>query len=156
MLKTLNDLLEALKPARSTAPPEAQAHALQLATAVLLVEVMRADAKGAFAEKPAVLGALREKFELADDELERLFELAEQRSIEAHDLHSFTARINTAFDERQKLRILEMLWQVAYADGHLDAHETHLMRRLADLLHLRQSDALIAKLRAERAGTPGT
>ncbi len=150
MLKTLKDLLEALKPAQPTAPPAAQAHALQLATAVLLVEVMRADPEGALAEKPAVLGALREKFELADDELERLFELAEQRSIEAHDLHSFTARINAAFAEPQKLRILEMLWQVAYADGRLDAHETHLMRRLADLLHIRQSDAIIAKLRGEK------
>jgi uncharacterized tellurite resistance protein B-like protein len=150
VLKTLNDLLEALKPARPTAPPEDQAHALQLATAVLLVEVMRADPKGALAEKPAVLGALREKFALAEDELARLFELAEQRSIEAHDLHSFTARINAAFAEPEKLRILEMLWQVAYADGHLDAHETHLMRRLADLLHVRHSDAVVAKLRGHR------
>jgi len=67
VLKTLNDLLEALKPARPTAPPAAQAHALQLATAVLLVEVMRADPQGELAEKPAVLGALREKFGLAED-----------------------------------------------------------------------------------------
>jgi uncharacterized tellurite resistance protein B-like protein len=150
VLKTLKDLLEALKPATPAASAAEQAHALQLATAVLLVEVMRADARDALAEKPAVLEALRTKFALADDELARLYEIAEKSSIEAHDLHSFTARINSAFDEPQKLRILEMLWQVAYADGHLDAHETHLMRRLADLLHVRQSDAVGAKLRAEK------
>jgi len=119
--------------------------------AVLLVEVMRADATGGLAEKPTVLRSLRDKFGLADDELDRLYELAERRSIEAHDLHSFTSRINAEFGEPQKVRMLEMLWQVAYADGHLDAHETHLMRRLADLLHVRQTDAIAAKLRAERS-----
>jgi uncharacterized tellurite resistance protein B-like protein len=150
VLKTLKDLFEAMKPPSPAASAAEQAHALRLATAVLLVEVMRADTRSALGEKPAVLEALRTKFGLAEDELARLYELAEQRSIEAHDLHSFTARINAAFDEPRKVRILEMLWQVAYADGHLDAHETHLMRRLADLLHVRQSDAIAAKLRAER------
>jgi len=150
VLRNLSDLFDALKPARSNAPPAAAQHALQLATAVLLVEVLRADAAGSELEKPVVLAALREKFSLDADELERLYELAEARSIEAHDLHSFTSRINATFDAGQKLQILRQLWQVAYADGRLDAHETHLMRRLADLLHVRQSEALGAKLRAGR------
>jgi uncharacterized tellurite resistance protein B-like protein len=150
VLRTISDLFDALKPARRDADPAEQEHALQLATAVLLVEVMRADAAHLDTEKPVVLAALREKFSLAEDELARLYELAEERSIEAHDLHSFTSRLNAAFDEPQRVRILEQLWRVAYADGHLDAHETHLMRRLADLLHVRQADAIAAKLRAER------
>lgn len=155
MLRTISDLFGALRPARHDASPAAQEHALQLATAVLLVEVLRADATQRELEKPAVLAALREKFTLAEDELARLYELAEQRSVEAHDLHSFTSRLNAAFDEPQRVRILELLWRVAYADGHLDAHETHLMRRLADLLHVRQADAIGARLRAERRTAPG-
>lgn len=155
MLRTINELLESLRPARRDAPPAAQEHALQLATAVLLVEVMRADATQHGLEKPAVLAALRDKFALAGDELARLYELAEQRSVEAHDLHSFTSRLNAAFDEPQRVRILELLWRVAYADGHLDAHENHLMRRLADLLHVRKADAIGAKLRAERPAGGG-
>ena len=150
MLRTLTDLFDALKPARRDADPAAQEHALQLATAVLLVEVMRADTELRDTEKPVVLAALREKFALADDELARLYELAEARSIEAHDLHSFTARLNAAFDEPQRVRMLELLWRVAWADGHVDAHEDHLLRRLADLLHVRRADAIGAKLRAER------
>ncbi len=153
MLRNLTDLFDALKPPGPKAAPGLEQHALQLATAVLLVEVMRADAAGVDLEKPVVLAALREKFSLGADELERLYELAEARSIEAHDLHSFTSRINSAFDEPQKLQILRQLWQVAYADGRVDAHETHLMRRLADLLHVRQADAIGAKLRAERDAT---
>lgn len=150
MLRNIADLFDALKPAPRDASPAVQEHALQLATAVLLVEVMRADTEHRDTEKPAVLAALRERFELAEDELAQLFELAEQRSIEAHDLHSFTSRLNAAFDEPQRVRILELLWRVAWADGHVDAHEHHLLRRLADLLHVRQADALGAKLRAER------
>jgi len=150
VLRTIADLFDALKPARRDADPATQEHALQLATAVLLVEVMRADAELRDTEKPAVLAALREKFALADDELARLYELAEARSIEAHDLHSFTARLNAAFDEPQRVRMLELLWRVAWADGHVDAHEDHLLRRLADLLHVRRADAIGAKLRAER------
>lgn len=148
MLRTINDLLDSFRtPHRDTSAEE---HSLQLATAVLLVEVMRADATQHGLEKPVVLAALRAKFTLVEDELARLYELAEQRSVEAHDLHSFTSRLNAAFDEPQRVRILEQLWRVAYADGHLDAHENHLMRRLADLLHVRQADAIGAKLRAER------
>lgn len=150
MLRTIADLFAALKPARRDADPAEQEHALQLATAVLLVEVMRADTEHRDTEKPVVLAALREKFALAEDELARLYELAEARSIEAHDLHSFTARLNAAFDEPQRVRMLELLWRVAWADGHVDAHENHLMRRLADLLHVRRADAIGAKLRAER------
>ncbi len=148
MLRTLNDLLNALKPPGPASTPEAEAHALQLATAVLLVEVMRADRANAATEKAAVLQALRARFTLTADELARLFELAEQESIDAYDLHSFTSRINVAFDEGQKLRILEQLWRVAYADGRLDDHEAHLLRRIADLLNVRQRDAIGAKLRA--------
>jgi uncharacterized tellurite resistance protein B-like protein len=47
--------------------------------------------------------------------------------------------------------VFELLWTVAYADGHADAHEAHLLRRIADLLHIRHGDAIAAKLRAERA-----
>ena len=150
MLRTLSDLFDALKAPRRDADPATREHTLQLATAVLLVEVMRADTEHRDTEKPVVLAALREKFALAEDELARLYELAEARSIEAHDLHSFTARLNAAFDEPQRVRMLELLWRVAWADGHVDAHENHLMRRLADLLHVRRADAIGAKLRAER------
>ena len=150
MLRTLSDLFDALKAPRRDADPATREHTLQLATAVLLVEVMRADGKVGDAEKPTVLAALRERFTLADDELQRLLELAELRSVEAHDLHSFTSQLTAAFDEPQRVQILERLWRVAWADGHVDAHENHLLRRLADLLHVRQADAVGAKLRAER------
>jgi uncharacterized tellurite resistance protein B-like protein len=155
MLRALERLMKGLFPPDPAGDPAAGEHALQLATAVLLIEVMRADPKPGDAEKPAVLRALREKFALDDAELANLYELAEQRSLGAHDLYTFTERLNAAFSESQRIRVFELLWSVAYADGHLDSHETHLMRRLADLLHVRHAAAIGAKLSAQqRAGAP--
>ena len=78
MLQTLKDLFATLQPPAPGSDGPAAEHALQLATAVMLVEVMRADATFEPSERAAVLAALRDKFDLADDEAQRLAELAEQ------------------------------------------------------------------------------
>lgn len=158
MLRTLNDLFRTLFDTPPRDEPATQ-HTLQLATAVLLVEVMRSDAHSGPREREAVLEALRKKFALADDEVERLFELAQTEAKDATDFHQFTSRINKGFTAGQKLRIVEFLWQVALADGRLDHHENHLMRRLGDLLHIPHADYVAAKQRAreqiEHRETPG-
>lgn len=145
MLKTLRDLFDSLRPAATPAEDE---HALRLATAVLLVEVMRADASFREGEREAVLAALREKFALADDEAARLAELAEAAARQASDLWSFTSVVDERFDMPRKLRIVELMWRVAYADGHLAEHERHVMWRIADLLHVPQGAYVNARLRA--------
>src|SRR3954468_18060719 len=116
----------------------------------MLVEVMRAEASIEPAARAAVQAGLREKFALTDDESARLAELAEATPRDATDLFSFTSRINDSFDMAQKLRMIELMWSVAYADGHLSAHERHVMWRIADLLHVPQGAYVNARLRAER------
>ncbi|HJV28589.1 MAG TPA: TerB family tellurite resistance protein [Aromatoleum sp.] len=150
MLRTLNELFRSL----FDASPEDEAsseHLLRLATAVLLVEVMRSDSQVLAEEREAVLEALRDKFALNDDEVARLFELAQTEANEATDLHRFTSRINKGFSAEQKLRVIELLWRVALADDHLSAHENHLMRRLGDLLYIPHADYIAAKQRARDA-----
>jgi uncharacterized tellurite resistance protein B-like protein len=151
MLKSLKDLFDNLLAPASGAAPRADEHALQLATAVMLVEVMRADATFDARERDVVLQALREKFSLADDEATRLAELAEQTARTATDLFTYTSRIDEHFDMPQKIRMVELMWGVAYADGHLSEHERHVMWRIADLLHVPQGAYVHARLRAEQA-----
>ena len=151
MLRTLKDLFDSLVPPPSAAPTAVDAHGLQLAAAVLLVEVMRADTEMDDAERGAVMRALHAKFALAGDEAARLVELAEATARGAHDLHSFTSRINDAFGIEQKIRMVEAMWQVAYADGHLGAHEKHTLWRVADLLHVPHGAYVHAKMRAKAA-----
>lgn len=152
MFANLKDLFNALSagPSRTATPPGAE-HALQLAAAVLLVEVMRADADYAPAERTAVVQALSDKFPLGEDEIARLLELAEATSRDAPDLYSFTSRLNKGFSVEQKLRMVEYLWQVAYANGTLSHHENHLMRKLGDLLYIPRGDFIAAKQRGRAA-----
>ena len=149
MLKTLKDLFDSLLPPAPGAPPAASEHALQLATAVMLVEVMRADTTFHAGEREAVLAALRAKFSITDDEAARLAELAERTARDATDLFAFTSRINERFEMPQKIAMIEHMWRVAYADGHLSARERHTVWRISDLLHVPHGAYINAKLRAQ-------
>jgi uncharacterized tellurite resistance protein B-like protein len=129
--------------------------ALHLATAALLLEMMRMDNAIKDEERQAVMATLRQEFGLEGAQLETLVALAEAEARQAHDYYQFTSLINQACDHGRKVRIIEKLWHVAMVDGHLDAHELHLMRRLGDLLHVGHGDFVAAKQRARvSAGLP--
>lgn len=131
------------------------AQALQVATAALLLEMMRMDDRLDEAERTAIAATLREQFGLDAAQLDALVTLAEQEARQANDYYQFTSLINRSCDAGQKVRIVENLWRVAMADGHLSAHELHLMRKLADLLYVGHADYVAAKQRArEAAGLP--
>ena len=154
MLKSLKDLFDSLRPAPPGGDARASEHALQVATAVMLVEVMRADATFHAGEREAVHVALRERFALGADEAARLAELAEATAHQATDLYAFTSRIDERFDMAQKIHMIETMWRIAYADGHLSDHERHVMWRIADLLHVPQGAYVHARMRARDAATP--
>ncbi|MEW6705804.1 MAG: TerB family tellurite resistance protein [Pseudomonadota bacterium] len=155
MLRTLKDLFQSLAPPAPGTDAQSAEHLLQLATAVMLVEVMRADASLHPGEREAVLTALRDKFSLADDEAARLAELAEAAARDATDLYAFTSRIDECFEMPQKLRMIEHMWRVAYADGHLSEHERHVLWRVADLLHVPQGAYVHARMRAQQEQQQG-
>jgi uncharacterized tellurite resistance protein B-like protein len=152
MLRTLKDLFDSFT-APAEESPEVRDHALKLATAVLLVEVMRADPANDATERKTVITTLQQKFVLTDDELARLMELAELTASSASDYHQFTSRINDSFTHPQKIQMVENMWQVAYADAHLDAHENHLIGKIAALLYVTQGEYIGAKMRAKEAAS---
>ena len=120
--------------------------AVRLASAVLLVEIARADTEHSQAERDLLSRQLQDRFGLQSQEAEALLTVAEQTADRSISLHEHVTEINTALDYSQKQSVLRMLWQVAYADGQLHHHEEHLLRRIADLLHLPHSDFIRAKL----------
>jgi len=146
MLRALLDLFSPSGRPDSTTGP----HSLELATAVLLVEVMRADPAIGEAERLAVVQALRRKFTLDDAELERLLQLAHDTARSANDFFAFTSAVNDGLSHAEKVRIVEHMWEVAFADGHLDAHESHLISRVAGLLHVTHGEYIAAKLHARQ------
>jgi uncharacterized tellurite resistance protein B-like protein len=147
MLKALRTFFD-----QHLAAPEYETHAdaerrAQLAAAVLLVEVARSDQNFSDAERQAVLGSVQRKFHLSPAEARQLIQLAEAESRTAHDIYQFTSQIDATFPMDQKVRLLEELWRAAYSDAVLHEYEEHLIRRVADLLHLSHSQFIGAKLR---------
>lgn len=124
-------------------------HAYQLATAALLMEISRADREIDADERNAVVRAVQSAFELDSNETQTLVELAEEEAENATSLYEFTRLINDNFDHAQKQHVVEMLWRVAFADGHADEYEVHLIRRIADLIHVPHNGFIRAKLKAE-------
>jgi uncharacterized tellurite resistance protein B-like protein len=122
-------------------------HVLRLAVAALLLEVGESDYQDHPAERDAVMEAVKNHFDLEQAEADALIELAESERAGATDYFQFTSLINRTYDQEQKKRVIEILWKVAFADGELHKYEEHLIRRLAELLHLPHRDFIAAKHR---------
>src|SRR5690606_7877279 len=106
------------------------------ATAALLLELARSDFSESPEEGEAIRHLLERRFGLRDEALDSLIEDAQRRADTAVSLHEFTHRLNRELPEEDKLAIIEMLWRVSHADGRIDKHEEHLIRRVAGLLHV--------------------
>ncbi len=126
-------------------------HAIELATAALLVETVRLDGEITAAERTAALAAVRSKFGLDAEEAATLVRLAEEESRAATDCYQFTSLINRHLSAAQKDKVIELMWRVAYADADLTANEQHVVRKVADLLYVPHASYIAAKLRARDA-----
>ena len=141
MFRAFQRMFESTVVAAAHAPAaDDREHGYHVATAALLVEVMRADYEVRSEERDAVLRALEAAFDdLSPDETRELLERAEERADDATSLYEFTQHVNRQLDHEQKAHVVELLWRVAYADGDLDKYEEHLVRRIADLIHVPHS-----------------
>jgi uncharacterized tellurite resistance protein B-like protein len=151
----LRALVEFFERQVAPAPGGDDDHAIRLATAALLVETFRIDAEIHAPERDAALAAVRSKFGLPANEAETLIRLAEEEVRQATDYFQFTSLINRRFTPEQKVRVVEAMWRVAWADTELSAHERHLMRKITDLLHVPHGDAVAAQARARQAASDG-
>lgn len=123
----------------------ASEHDLKLVTSALMVELIRADFEENTHEKAMAISLLRKVFVLSAEETDELMKLAEETVDASTSLYEFTGVINRQFDDQQKLHIIELLWQVALADGHIDKYEDHLIRRVAELIYVPHSAFIRAK-----------
>lgn len=122
-------------------------HALQIATAALLLEMMRADSKISDGELKTVTEAMKSKFNLTDEETGSLLKLAEDEIWKSTGFYEFTSLINKGFSYEQKLKVIEHLWEVAFADADLDKYEEHMVRKIADLIYVEHKDFINTKLK---------
>ena len=123
---------------------------IRIAACALFLEMAGIDNEFADEERRRILTLLQEEFGLTEEhalELTREVATELQGSI---DLWRFTSLINDNYSDVEKTRVVEMLWRVVYADGHLDEHEDYLMHKLGKLLGLQHKQLIAAKLRVLR------
>ncbi len=120
-------------------------HRLQLASAALMVEMIHVDEQITAEEEKKLQQLLKQRFELDNTEIEALIDLAHNEKHEATDYYAFTSLLNEHYTQQQKIKLVEDLWQLAYADNELDKYEEHLLRRLAELLHVPHRDFIRTK-----------
>lgn len=131
------------------AQPEQNELSIEIACAVLLCEVMRADSAFTESEQQKVSQLLIKQFSLAEHEVSDILQQAVKLSENASDFYQFTSKLNQHYTLEQRIEIVTLLWQVAYADGELASIEEHIIRKIADLLHLRHSEYIATKVSAQ-------
>jgi len=130
--------------------------ALRLATAVLMVDVARADYVFEESEFDRVLQLIESHFRLTPEQSAELVNSAGSKADDMVSLYEFTQLLHKHLDDTEKARIISLLWQVAYADGRLDKYEDSLVLKISDLLYVSRGRVMRLKHDAQQsAGAAG-
>ncbi|MCG8370308.1 MAG: TerB family tellurite resistance protein [Proteobacteria bacterium] len=151
-------LIEQIGGALAAAPcdqtdPAYRETAIRKATAVLMIDVARADHAFDPGEFDRVLRLVEEHFDLAPEDAAALVNAADEEARGLTSLHDFTQLLHRHLDEREKARIVGLLWEIAYADGRLDMYEDSLVLKISDLLHV--SRGRVMRLKHDAAPPAG-
>lgn len=141
-------MLARLKAMLSGAAAPSADERIRVAAAALLVEAAMLDGSLGDAERARVETLLAERFGLDAEEAALLFAEGSRQAAQSVQLVAFTKVIKDHSDLPERVRMLEMLWEVAYADGHLHDYEANLVRRVAGLLYVPDQDSGAARKRA--------
>jgi uncharacterized tellurite resistance protein B-like protein len=126
----------------------------RLAAAALLVHVATTDSNFDAQERERLQTVLAERFDLGREQAARLIESAMAADFEAVDLYQFTSALNRACDEEERRRVVQMMFEVAYADGELSEFEDNVVWRAAELMHVpsRERVTIRRQVRGESGG----
>ena len=119
----------------------------QMAAAVLLISVAKADQVMDAREQSTMQQALQRSFGLDKAEIAALLVLAEEEAAASTSDYAFTRLINQDFNDAEKSGLVSEMWRVAYADGDLHKYEEHLIRKIAVLINVPHNEFIRTKLK---------
>jgi uncharacterized tellurite resistance protein B-like protein len=122
---------------------------IMVASCALLLEIAAIDGEFSADEQEVILSILKNDYKMSENEAASLIDTAQAQREGSIDLWRFTNLINQNYSEEERIRVIELVWKVIYADGRLDGHEDHLVHGIANLLRLSHSQLIEAKLRAK-------
>ncbi|MDJ0880267.1 MAG: TerB family tellurite resistance protein [Gammaproteobacteria bacterium] len=123
--------------------------AIDLATAILMIEVSRADFNHDPTEAEQIRQLLLDHLSLCEEEVDTLIKNAHREADNLVSLQHITRLMNEQMDQRGKVQVIELMWKVAYADGDKHHYEEHLLRQVAELLYVSHADFIQARHQAE-------
>lgn len=121
---------------------------LKIATTVLFLEMAYSDFELHEDEQQHIRQTLTDLYGLSTEEIEDLVDIAKDSRENRQDIWVFTNLLKDNFDRDQKIHIVEQLWQLIYADGHVDKYEDALIRKITNLLGLEHGEMIQAKMKA--------
>ena len=135
MLRSIGDFISELT-GGARHPASFEEIDFRLAAAALLVHVATTDNNFDEAERAKLREVLSQRFDLGAEDVDTLIESAVRADREAVDLYQFTSLLNRSFDEEERNKVVEMMFQVAYADGQLSEFEDNIVWRAAEQMHV--------------------
>lgn len=133
-------------------PPRFQGDDYRLAACALLVHTAVIDGAFSDAERKRLHALVMQRFHLDDESANALVAEAVEAERRSIDLYQFTARLNRTLDAAGRARIVEMMWQIVFADGDVTEFEDNLIWRAADLLHVSREERIALRGRVAEAG----
>jgi len=119
---------------------------LYVATCALLMEMAHIDGTFSKKEQETITELLKNEYNLSEDYIREITQTTERELENSHDLWTFTSLINENYPREEKIRIIELIWEIIYSDGKLNQYEDYLIHKLARLLNLQHSELIDAKL----------
>ncbi len=121
----------------------------RVATAALLIHAIAVDGDISPREREALRAALVHTYGLNRSEADDLIERARERDQEAVDLYGFTSVLKRRLDQDGRERVIEMMWEIVFADGKVHEFEDNVVWRVAELLGVSSRDRIRLRKRIE-------
>jgi len=126
------------------------AHDIRLAVCALFLEMANIDGEFSGSEREHVMALLKRQYDLPEEYALELVEASKNELEGSIDLWQFTNLVNQNYSREEKIQVIEMVWEIIYADGKLNQHEDYLVHKLAKLLRLAHKDLIDAKVKVSR------
>ena len=153
MLKKIKEYISDLGNESSEIPNKEQKdkEIINNACAALLIEIALADKVFNEEELISMQQTLNKVYKVDEKDIEELINESKKKVSESTSLYEYTRLINDLCDYESKIRLINNLWSIAFADQQLDKYEEYLIRKISDLLHVSHKDFIEQKLRVKEA-----
>lgn len=118
---------------------------IELNASVLAYEIARSDGDISQQELAVLLNEIKKIAKKVAKSEKQILDIVEKHSKSSVSFHEFIEDINKYYSKQDKLSLIKFLWEVAYADNVLEINEERLIRRIADLIKIKDLDVLKLK-----------